>query len=35
MQQPRSLRANERCRRGIHVVDLACSCPHCRAILAA
>jgi DNA-binding CsgD family transcriptional regulator len=35
MQQPAALRPGAECQRGIHAVDPACPCPHCRAILAA
>jgi DNA-binding CsgD family transcriptional regulator len=35
MQQPASLHAGAECKRGIHQLDSACPCPHCRAILAA
>jgi DNA-binding CsgD family transcriptional regulator len=35
MQQPQALRPGVECRRGIHLCDPACPCPHCRALLAA
>ena len=36
MQQPHAIRQPKAsCKRGIHIVDPACPCPHCRAILAA